>query len=325
MKRTFLAPLATDAPEQLADWVELQAILAPERQFSLESLARVINRSGSTDALDEDDVEDDEAGGPGPRAHRHPGDESRLVAEAAFSELEGRVSACRGHRDAYPFELQAGLLKLKGSPGDTDYEFLLLLTYSKPTAGHNGTAVLFEHLCTAAALGHLGGSRNSARALRFGAPRKRPLAKLQQALEDLCRALGEGGGCTNPEAASHTGDGQLDIVAYREFPDGRPGKLVAFGQCAAGVSSAEGKLSELDPKGFMKKWLRKALLVDPLRLFFIPWRPPVAEWDFKVIDSGLLFDRCRISANIEQEQFDVIKDAVRAANGKLLKALRAAA
>lgn len=321
-RAAILAPNATDSPEELADWVELQALLARDRQFSLESLARVINRSGTTDALRSDPEEDDGGDDPPRRLPRRAADDSRTVAEAAFSEIETRAKACNGHRDAYPFKVESGIVRLKGEPGSTDYEFFLLLTHAGPTSGHEGTAVLFELLCTVAALGHLGGSRNSARAFRFGAPRKRPLAKLSEAITNFCRDVGEGMGCSSEKEASHTGDGQLDIVAFREFPDGRTGKLVLFGQCAAGASSAEDKLSELDPQAFMKKWLKKQLLVSPMRLFFVPWCPPAHAWEFKVIDSGLLFDRCRIAACIEDTELTVFSDRIKAANKVMLRKLK---
>jgi hypothetical protein len=327
MSRTFLTPLASDPVERIADWVELQVLFTPEHQFSLDALSRVINRSGSTDALpnDEDELDDADPDAPPaamPRPHRHPGDESRAVAEAAFAEIDTRTHACKGERDAYPFIVEPGFVKLKGDLGASDYEFFLLLSYTEPTKGHDGTAVLFEHLCGAAALGHLGGRKNRARAFRFGAPRRRPIAKLSEAITELCAFLGEGAGCSKPKKASHTGDAQLDIVAFRGFPDGRKGKLILFGQCGAGAGF-EDKLSELQPRNFVKEWLREPLLVDPLRVFFVPVRVIEDDWESTVIHSGVLFDRCRIAACIEQEQYENYKGAIVAANKNLMKALAA--
>jgi hypothetical protein len=274
-------PAAADPTEHKADWVELEALRSPDKQTSLANFAKAIRRTGSTDAL------------PGGRVDS--GSEvSQSIAEEAFAEIDNRRHACGP--DRYPFEVERGLVRLKPDPQNSPYILLLLMSINTPTAGHNGTAALFEKLCVRATFGYLGGADNGVEALRFGSPRKAPLAHLHQAIDDLCVKLAEGEGCKTPSKARHTGDEGLDIVAWRNFPDRKGGKLIAFGQCAAGGMDWENKLAELDARNWARKWLKSALIVEPIRLFFVPRRIPSGDWDNAGIDGGILFDRCRIVA-----------------------------
>jgi hypothetical protein len=258
----LFAPAASDPTEYSADWMEFQALRSSDRQTSIADLAKLIRRTGSTDAIE------------GPR-----GDAgsvlSQSIAEDAFVEVENRKQACGAGN--YPFEITKGLLRLKNDAERSPYILLLLMSAAKPTAGHNGTAALFERICTQATIGYLGGSANGVGAIRFGSPRKTPLAKLSQTVDHLCLNLAEGDGCRHPDKAAHLGDEGLDIVAWRKFPDAKEGKLVAFGQCAAGGGDWESKLAELDAIAFMKKWLRTMLVVEPVRLFFVPRRIPAGD------------------------------------------------
>ena len=274
-------PAASDPTEILADWVELEALGSANREFSLENLVRVIRRTGSVDAV---------AG-----AHGDRGSEaSQRVAEDAFAEIESRAEACGV--DRYPFVIEPGLLRSKKQPEISPYILLLLLSFRKPTSGHGGTSALFEAICAEAALGYLGGAENGAEVVRFGSPRLAPLTKLSAAIDHMCAVLGEGGGCRHPQQARHTGDDELDIVAWRKFPDLKQGKLIAFGQCASGVTDWQSKLSKLDGERFCKKWFRSMCVVNPVRMYFVPRRIPRNQWEHAGIDGGILFDRCRIIA-----------------------------
>lgn len=279
-------PAASDPTEFFADWIECEALRSANGSVSLSDITKLVRMTGSTDALE------------GVR-----GDAgsviSQAVAEDAFAEIENRRVACGPAN--YPFELKRGVIRAKPNAETSPYILLLLMSATRPTAGHSGTAVLFEQICTAATIGYLGGSKNAATATRFGSPRRAPIAKLGQAIDQLCASLSEGGGCRRPAKAKHLGDGGLDIVGWRSFPDAREGKLVAFGQCAAGSSGWERKLAELDTLAFMKKWFRTLTIVEPVRLFFVPRRLPKQHWEDAGIDGGILFDRCRIVACLDEE------------------------
>ena len=278
-----MIPAASEPVEVHADWLELEAIRTRTGQVSLETFVRGIRRAGSTDAL-EPDGED------------RGSEVSQGVAQDAFSEAERRLVAC-GVVGSYPFDIEQGLIKLRIGWEESPYILLLLLSKAKPTAGHNGTAVLFERLCTHAAHQYFGGDANNAFALRFGTPRKAPLAKFYQAVDDLCIKLSEGGGCREPSKGRHLGDNGLDVVAWRPFSDARGGKLIAFGQCATGGDDGwKKKLTELQGGSFARKWFRDIPSVDPIRLFFLPHRVPENDWRNTSIDGGIIFDRCRIVA-----------------------------
>lgn len=278
------SPAATDDPEELADWLELEAL--ESGGSSRAELVSALKQGGTVAALLEEEAIDED-GNPSP-PHDPGSARAQRVADDAFSEIEGRARACGGR---YPFEIGAGSMISKGDLTESPYVFLMLLSLVGPTSGHRGTAVLFESLCAAAAQEYVSG-----RGYRFGAPRPAPLTRFGTALDDLCASLGEGGGTKPGEGRNHTGDGGLDLVAWRPFPDGRCAKLIAFGQCAAGKGNYESKLNELDGAKFVKKYFRTALPIDPIRFFFVPWRLRSAAWEKMAIDGGVIFDRCRIVA-----------------------------
>ena len=289
--------VASDPVELHADWIELQALQSSTKQVSLESFIRVIRRGGSTEAV---------SGSRGDVGS----ETSQRIGQDAFAEIERRARDC-GEK-GYPFEIEPGLVRSRRSWPASAYGLLLFLSGTEPTTGHNGTAVLFERLCREAALHFLGGPRNNAVAFRFGSPRKKPFAKLSQAIDELCKQVVEGGGCKSPEKAEHNGDDGLDIVAWRKFPDFREGKLIAFGQCAGGEGNWESKLSELDGRKFAQKWFRQIFVVDPIRLFFLPRCVPREDWENAGIDGGILFDRCRIVACLPALHKNLARDCRKA-------------
>lgn len=91
-------------------------------------------------------------------------------------------------------------------------------------------------------------------------------------------------------------DAKLDIVAWRPFPDEQVGKLIAFGQCAAG-DNWDGKVSELRPVSFTGLWLKdRRLSFTPLVFFYVPRCFEAWEWEYVASFSDTIpFDRCRIS------------------------------
>ncbi len=284
---TRLVPVASDPVERLADWLETQALTLQDRVASLESLVSVIRRSGSVDAFDDDDAE---------RPQDQGSEVSQQIASDALSETEARAKACGGR---YPFEIEQGLLRLKDKREGDPYIFLLLLSLSRPTAGHNGTAVLFEHVCTHAARQYLGGVAKGAEAIRFGSPRKAPKNQFGAALDDLCCRYWRAAAGSRPKGRATRVTTGWTLLPGSTFRTAKPGKLMAFGQCAAGEVTWGEKLNELDGSKFARKWFREALVVDPIRLFFVPRCVPVDLWRNTGIDAGIVFDRCRIAACLD--------------------------
>ena len=274
-------PSAAEAVHHLADYVELKA-LRDRRPVSPSDLVGDIIRAGSSEALldEDDDLSDAERGE----------ELAQARADDTFSELDRRGIACGG---TYPYVLTEGTLTSVSSTSPT-YEFMLLLSWFGLQAG--SVAVhpdrTFERVATAAAVSYFG------TALKFGFPRGDDLpAGFIPALKKMCWELGEG--VVNPTAslANVQKDGRLDIVAWQPFPDGSPGKLIAFGQCAAGKTDWEEKLTDLQPLDFQALWLTEPLVVPPVRAFFVPRAIEKARWRRCGTYGGIIFDRFRIAAH----------------------------
>jgi hypothetical protein len=77
----------------------------------------------------------------------------------------------------------------------------------------------------------------------------------------------------------------------------------------------------MDGTKFVRKWFRDPLVVDPVRLFFVPRRIPRDDWEHAGIDGGILFDRCRIVACLPDLDDDLAKRCRKTAV-TLLKKLR---
>ena len=301
-------PTASDGAREHADWLEAAALLSREGCVSMEMLVSIIRRGGTVDAF-ESEVED----------YGDRGSEvSQRIGNDAFAELQARATACNGR---YPFAVTQGLLSVNEEAERSIYVLLLLLSGCAPTSGHKGTATLFERICTDAAREYLGGALLGVNALRFGAPRHKPQVKLHEAIDHLCRELGEGGGCAHEAKARHKGDAGLDVVAWKHFPDKKVGKLIAFGQCAGGSTAWDLKVNELDGAKFAKKWLREAFAVDPIRMFFLPRWVDSENWRDTGVDAGIVFDRGRIAAFSATRDAKLVGDCEQITK-KLLKDFR---
>lgn len=291
MTHPLPVPPASAEPTAHADWLELRALAGDDRNSSIQDLVHAIRRSGTTDML-RDDLDEDAEGGYSSDVGM---EESQRVAEAAFAEIEDRLNAC-GSDGGYPFKVAKNYLELKPGAESAPYVFLLLLTQYGHQAGPAGLGGdrLFEDLCTAAAKDHFDGRRGGGDAVAFGFPRRVLPASFGAAIDKLCSTLGEGGCHRDSPKSKNQKDARLDVVAWRNFADRRPGKVVGFGQCATGHTAWREKATHLNPNAFCNKWLRDMPLVDPVRMFFVPWRVHLPDWSHLCYDGGLVFDRCRI-------------------------------
>ena len=216
--------------------------------------------------------------------------------------LSHRVRAC-GPGNGYPFNITQHGIQLREVPS-TAYLFQLLVSLGFWEAHSDGTTVhkLFEELSAMAAGRYVGDSRTS---VVFGSPRRDLPVGFRDAVTHLVDLLREGEACADRKGISHSKDDALDVVAWREFPDRRPSKLILFGQCAVGRRWKE-KTHELQPRRWCKRNLTGAIAVDPIPAFFVP--RALSERD--AYDAGgdqILFDRCRIAAlcsDAMDSQFD---------------------
>ena len=283
-----IAP-ASASPERHADWVELLALSKADHNGSLQDIVQELRRSGSVEDVESD--EDEPVLDIG-------SEKTQIIAEGAFSEIEDRLSACGTDPALYPFEVTAQYIQER--PRDevsSVYQFLLLLSKFGKDAGPAAAdgADLFERLSAVAALQYFGGADRGVETYLFGFPRRVAPAGFKAALDDLCYRMGEGGGCRKRPTLKDQKDAKLDLAVWRRFEDRRHGQLIGFGQCATG-ENWPGKLTELQPTGFCRMWMYDCPTVDPVRLFFVPFRVESATWDQVCINGGIPFDRCRITA-----------------------------
>ena len=84
------------------------------------------------------------------------------------------------------------------------------------------------------------------------------LSDFREKADRLCQRLREGEGFLNRDRAEPTQrDGQLDVVVWKPFADGDPGKLIAFGQCKTGTDHKD-TVTQLQPDSFCRKWLHSS-------------------------------------------------------------------
>lgn len=282
------SPAADDARVNLADWVEIKALLSADRNVSREDLVRTLIR-----------------------AHSLSEENARSTAGDVFRELADRSVSCSRAQSSrvaqYPFSLDKTntLLSIqKGYFRYPDYGlvylFLLAITRANMDArsrvldGIDPTKT-FERLCADVLGTFWGGSSDDSGALVFGTARKKKTHthKFQSNLENLCQRIGEGVGWREDALPPGAGDGKLDVVAWRKFPDARPGGLIGFAQCKTGLHWRS-HLTQLQPRTFCGRFMKQALFVDPVRFYMVPARIELLQWENHTRDGGVLFDRCRI-------------------------------
>lgn len=274
-------PSVAAPPERLADWVEYCALTAPRRSVSRAELIEDLRISGSVDAQSEPDRDV----------------ELEVVADDVFNELDDRLKSTGGDDGAYPFNLTGNTLDLKTDGESSTYAFQIFVAFWSNENDHRfkqGVKV-FEDLSAQAARQYLGGS-DVARSIVFGFPRQLEPAGFAAALDRLCGEIGEGGGANRSRLKiGDQKDAKLDVVAWRDFLDERLGKLIAFGQCAAG-NNWRSKTSELGSTiDWWTRWVVDRPGAWPIKMFFVPHRVPRRDWFDVNTTAGILFDRCRIS------------------------------
>lgn len=285
----FQSPPASADVTFKADFLELKTFACHDRSSSIQDLVQETRRSGTAEAFTDPESAE---------YRRDAGGElSQIAAEDAFAEIEDRWRACGSDVVTYPFIVSGSSIRLSDSPEGSIYPFLLLLTQFGIKAGPSGLPAerLFERVCCEAAKHYFGGPGTGVEAARFGFPRDDLPKRFEAALDQLCQMVGEIVPKQGAVNAAQQKDARLDIVVWKHFPDRRAGKLLGFVQCAAGQNSWRQKSTELRPHTFCNQWLREHPAVEPLRLFFVPWRVARHEHRPVCCDGGILFDRCRIA------------------------------
>jgi hypothetical protein len=292
-------PSSPSEPVALADWLELVVLTSADGNSSDGDLQSALTALSDYDASDE---------------------RIECLCDDAFGELQQRRDHAPG---AYPFRLTESTVERDAACAPRPraaYEFCLCLSnrdlLGVPDESWVRGTRLFELLCGESCRVWLGGE-----ACRLGWPRgefaSHPLdlpAPLAEALDALCRKLGEGGGA-QPRAGAEKPDAKdagVDVVAWRHFPDHRAAKLVVIGSCATG-RNWRSKLGEANHTR-LERYLREALASQAVRALFTPRRLDLCEWDRNELAdvAGLLMDRCRVAycASVGEFAFDLYRSWV---------------
>jgi hypothetical protein len=271
-------PTISDSPETHADWIEFMTLISPTNYVAWSDHQRDLRISGPDESEDA------------------PLDDLEPIIDAIITEISERREACGDRNESYPFEVtEQGLRCLPGATVSA-YVFQLLLSMLGRSAGPPGSYGdrLFEDLSAAALISYLGQPQEGLEVRVFGFPRRTQAVGFREAVNELCRALGEGLQCKDAPETDDQKDAHLDLVAWRRFPGLTPGHLIAFGQCATGTNWFY-KIHELQPGKWCQLWLQESPLVPPVATFFVPRRAERLEWRRASIYGGIVFDRCRIS------------------------------
>ena len=250
----------------LADWLELTCLEAGDKNASAGDLSRALQIMTEDERADE-------------------------LALEAFLEVEQRVVAAG---DSYPFVLHsASLLQIKD---DRDWQqyiayiFCLCLSYFGWRQERDAPVnpwLLFEELSCVAAEQYVHG-----KVFPFGKRCSEGEGAFPRAVDELCKAIGEGQGFRTQRHQGQQDDG-VDLVAWRDFEDMRESKLLLFGQCASG-GNWRSKREDLDPRAFWSQWMIEGSVSPLIRSFFVPHRIIRGSWGFHARKTDILFDRCRL-------------------------------
>ena len=183
-------------------------------------------------------------------------------------------------RPLYPFRLESSATnwKLSRAADDSDssvragrsfYLFCLLISALRDSRIDNQDEDLtkqaerdFEHVAKAAAAGTLRGN-----AFAFGWPREDG-SSFRAALEDVGKRLGWTPRRDNPLwSKGREKDAGVDVIAWRDFSDRRPGYPLLLGQAASG---REWEKKRIEPSGFLN-WFPECRPKNYLPALFTPF------------------------------------------------------
>lgn len=254
---------------KLADWLEINAISAGDKNTSIADLKNAVSLPLGRETADE------------------------LVTEVII-EIERRIS---GAEEAYPFIFEHGSLLVCKEEDQIEYSgyiFCLCLSYfgwEQEKGDKLNPRNLFEELSSVAAANYVGGQVFILGTSRRGENR----GNFYQSLKELISMLGEGGEVIERDDLNPQDD-HVDLVAWRHFPDRRQNKFVLFGQCASGNNWRE-KLTEMNPDSFWDLWTTDPKYSPLIKSFFFPHRIyQFNRWIYAArYSESILFDRCRIA------------------------------
>ncbi len=243
-------PTPTDTRSALADWLELQTLVDARGVSTRSTLLNVL------DILEDDAAEpnsvDAETGEILDGAILEEGRQQFI--DIAFEELDYRQQILG---ESYPFEVDADRHRLAlkedqaNQPGQVVYLFCLLACAIRErklqptnvlTQAEQQIADAFQVCACLAAGGYLNGEVSS-----FGFPRATGTGFLTALRQTFARfGIGTVRATDDIPDGLPTSlkDGGIDVIAWRNHPDGMPGKMYLIGQCASGTKWREKTVTE---------------------------------------------------------------------------------
>jgi len=223
--------------------------------------------------------------------------------EGSASDIQRAVQARHLSIQAYPIQRTlTGYERTMAWTECLSYSFLLLaslhhhypkLRPPKYSQRIHEAAELFERLSAIALGAYVSGEVE-----RFAEIRRPPVPRFfGEALMYLSECSGESVGAGLYVTGDEKDDG-VDLLAWRPFPDRRPGQLMLFGQCAIGLDWNDkfGDLIENHWRGHMF-WH-----VYPGKAFMVPFHHEEGElWRRSCGAGGIIFDRLRLAAMVGTE------------------------
>ena len=309
------SPILTDTRSNFADWMELRALL-DDRGMSTRAV--LLN---TLDLIDDDASEtnliDTETGEGLDDAILEEG--RNQIVEVAFEELSYRQQILG---DSYPFRVDArrGSVNLTlneqaSSPGQIVYLFCLLACAIRERRlqpanalanAEKGIADAFQVCACLAAGGYTNGEVSS-----FGFPRAQGTGFLT-ALRKTFLRFGAGTVRASDEIPdglpTSLKDGGIDVIAWRNQPDGMPGKMYVIGQCASGANWQDKSVVEYIEQ-LHGAWFthQPAKHSTPAMFIPFPFHHNIDETNGSFVDAvrnrfwyeerrfGIIFDRLRIA------------------------------
>lgn len=258
-----MTDLEVSTTEAIADWIETSVLVSRSGHFGRDKL---------------DDLAQSEIGA------------SSMKVAMALDTMAKRASVLDS---SYPFVVSDLAVLRRDGAHAGHYAALLHLTpgsVARQTVRASDTAAMGELLeeISEAALSNFWGDGGNA--VSFGYPSKhgRP-ESFDQAVGWLAKRIGvePGRGYRPPRRK----DGGVDVVAWRQFADRRPGFPVALAQCTIQAETFT-KTTDIDLR-LWASWL--AMDVDPLSLLVIPGTIRAAGPDWRQLATVVMvIDRLRL-------------------------------
>ena len=145
----------------------------------------------------------------------------------------------------------------------------------------------------------------------FGFPRATGLGFLP-ALKETFDRVGIGRVRTEiPEGLpDNLKDGGIDVIAWRDHPDGMPGKIYLLGQCASGQNWGEKSVVEYIPQ------LHGSWFTEPPAMFYLPamFIPFTLYGDMSEARRGPFLDTVRTRYWHHEQRYGIVFDRLRVAH-----------